>query len=95
MNLEDLIEILTVWNIANRNPKMVAMLEGEKSVEEYLDSVELRSQKHLEELTEKLEKERSKTAPNEAVIEIYNSGIRRANAMQERIALYQDKTRGE
>jgi predicted RNA-binding protein with EMAP domain len=88
MSLEELIEILKVWNIAMGNTNMVAMLEGEKSVEEYIEHVALNDQKYLEETTEKLEKEKKVERPSENLIGHYETVIAGINARQERLSLY-------
>ena len=91
MNLEYLIEILKVWNIAVGNTQMVEMLEGEKSVDEYVDGVLSNSSEHLKESNEDLEKENAKENPSELMIAHYNNWIKRVETMQKRFSLYRDK----
>ena len=54
MNLEKLIEIMKVWNSINGNKKMVALLEGEISINEYLDACDSGAKENLEYLNEEL-----------------------------------------
>lgn len=89
--IEELIDILKVWNIANGNTNMVALLEGEKSVDEYINQVASSNEKHLEELAEKREKEGAKESPNVLLIASYNSVIESIKVRQERLTLYQEK----
>ena len=93
MKVKNLIEILKVWNIAVGNTNMVAMLEGEKSIEEYIEHVALNDQKYLEEITEKLEKQKALESSNQTLIDYYPSVIESIKARQERLALFRDKRR--
>ena len=67
MNLEDLVEILTVWSIANGHYNMVAMLEGEKSVDEYIDGVIFGRNEYIKYMNKCLEEENE--CPNELIVE--------------------------
>lgn len=91
MKLENLVEILKVWNIASGNTNMIAMLEGEKSPDEYVAGVFVNSDNHLKELKEKLEKEKNEEHPSENLIELYNSWIKNMEVMRKRLSLYRDK----
>lgn len=95
MNLENVLEILKVWSIGNRNTFLVAMLEGEKSIDEYIDVVFSHSNKHIEELNEKLENEKTKKDPSEGLIEHYNSWIEKAETVQKQLLLYRDKKKNK
>lgn len=83
---EDVIEILKIWNKVQGNDHIYKMLNGEETIEQYLDAVDKLARDSLEEVSLKLKIENAKSEPNKYVIRDYFAEIEMATSKLERTA---------